>query len=205
MPIAIVKSLAFDLASHAIANSGKSCSIDCYKQHKSVHAQSQIPPATAPIKAPTPSVISTADSSKQDGHKLQQDSYNTLLQSAGLQQLLTRYPPLKSLLNSIYTTTLEPTPEAQERDARRRERRQRGRGNGRSIRKPREREAPWTQERALRQALNHFRKLKAAEGRDGEGLKEFTALVAKTTQESTAKTPDGQPQEFGEGVPMALA
>lgn len=159
------------------------CSLDCYKEHKLAHTHqekhihSPLDGASSPVLAPT------TKTPEKDGNEQVQDSYTSLLRSTELEQLFVRYPQLKSQLKSIYTATLEPSQEDQENESRRRNRAGRGRGRGRGRRNTYDSPAPWTRERGLKDAMRQLRNVRRAEGQQGEGLREFSALVTKTYEE----------------------
>ncbi|MCJ1403975.1 hypothetical protein MMC11_007199 [Xylographa trunciseda] len=133
--------------------------------------------------APSPASLPLSKALEKSGDEPVQDSYTTLLKSTELEQLFARYPQLKSQLTSIYTATLEPSQEDQENDARRWKRATRGRGRGRGRGNTYDSPVPWTRERGLKDAMRQLRNVRRVEGQQGEGLREFSALVTKTYED----------------------
>ena len=131
-----------------------------------------------------------------------QDSYATLLRSTELGQLFASHPQLKSQLKSIYAATHEPSQEDQESETTRRNRASRGRGRARGRGRGRgnthDNHVPWTRERGLKDAMRQLKKARRVEGPQGEGLREFSALVTKIHEETA---PSAQDRSIVAGLP----
>jgi hypothetical protein len=97
-------------------------------------------------------------------------SFERLLSSSSLKQLQIKYPNLRQQLRSIYDLTVQPS-RIEEHGA-----------SYPELGLPRERDkdgeqAAWTQAKALKRAQGRMKRLRAVDGPEGEGLREFTELV----------------------------
>ncbi|KAF2768190.1 hypothetical protein EJ03DRAFT_274785 [Teratosphaeria nubilosa] len=174
------------------------CSLDCYRSHKTQHADDEVSRTQQEARA------------KQDRpgttQRVPKISFTGLGDDAEFQRLLKRYPLLKTQLGAIYGLTLEPGP-----DEHRSWNRQplfadpssrghpfrggRGRGGirGRAMKgmgtpkrgpyqvnvedRPR---GPWTEEKGEKEALGLVKSMRKGSEDDerAEGMREFIALCA---------------------------
>ncbi|GME48762.1 hypothetical protein GTA08_BOTSDO00506 [Neofusicoccum parvum] len=180
------------------------CSLACFKTHKPIHdnpaAETSAPdsPSQSASSAPTashdgpttaPAAPATAPQPPQQHAPA---DLQRLLTDPALLALLQKNPALRTRLHAIYTSTLEPSPEAwaaQQNAAaahhrgrggfrgRGRGGRGRGRGGGSGGDRPR---GPWKQELADRSAVNQILRVQEWEGEGGEDVREFLALVQRS-------------------------
>lgn len=140
------------------------CSIPCNVEHKNNH------PAETEIPKVDPPAIKQPDSSSANGWKSlplagtraaafqPPNVLAPLLASPELQQLFTRYPSLKAQLGEIYAASQPPVEDQWSEH----------------------RERPfWTTEQGTRDGVEALKNAKRQYGQDGEGIKEFAALVLR--------------------------
>ncbi len=164
-----------------------SCSIECYKGHKPVHANAQspsgpsdnaylLPSELLPVMLVNPPLLGTTTEHTSPGNL-----FRTLESSQDLPRLFSLYPKLWAQLHEIYLATLEPPPGYRDTELESNSRFDRGRrrlggmirGRGRSGGNG----APWTPQKGRKLALSRMRKAKDCEDRDGDGIREFSRLV----------------------------
>ncbi|KAJ9664897.1 hypothetical protein H2201_004949 [Coniosporium apollinis] len=180
------------------------CSLACYKSHKTTHEAD--PPRTSPspsigpplpgIPAPDPTARNPPPNAPPPTTPLPLTALST---DSTFQRLLTQHPTLRAQLRTIYTATLEPPPRdnsAPMRYGRGGQRGFRGRYRNRPVR-------PWTQETGDRYALRLLRDAMAAEGKEGDGVREFVGFVGRVcggrAEEGTERERTGQEGRAEEG------
>ncbi|KAI9820627.1 MAG: hypothetical protein M1827_004996 [Pycnora praestabilis] len=153
------------------------------------------------VAQPAPSTIVGSTKATCAAHPPQsgtQPNLFTALQSSpSLQHLFTTYPNLRTQLHTIYTSTLEPSPEDLEtQHSRYRGRNRFDRGRGRGGRGGRIRggegsnkrsNGPWTPERGTKAGLYTIKKVRERDGAEGEGMREFVELVLKLCRTGEAE------------------
>lgn len=170
----------------------QSCSIECHKSHQSFHADvpslvaTQGIPNGLPPKPPA-AVTSTGTSGSKinaRGSLSGTCSFSVLEISDDLHTLYGRYPQLRCQLKEIYGAATEPLDDqlsdqmfSNDHDDRRWERgRNRGRGrDGRTA-------ATWSRQKGIKSGVHRLRMLRHLKGEDGDGLKEFSKLVASLSE-----------------------
>lgn len=193
------------------------CSLACFKAHKPVHDN---PSATAPPNPSSSSTsVPKAAPAPQNGPQSASappplttpapeppgDPLQRLLSDPALQALLHKHPTLRTQLHAIYTSTLEPDPgewaEQQQRVAQQHQNARGGRGGwsrggrgrggrggrGGGMQRPR---GPWKQESADKIAVGRI--LRAQEGEDGEGMREFVELVQRALSDTGREGQGGE-------------
>lgn len=166
-----------------------SCSIKCYNEHRAVQANTQAarqpdsrvnkhPSEPPPVTLENPPSMDNSLKSLQPGNP-----FTALESSPDLQNLFVLYPNLQKQLHEVYIATLEPPPNCQESEQRNNRRfeggsgqvrgkpygRCRGRGNG----------PPWTPQRGQKLAFSRIRKFRDCEGKESDGMREFSRLVIR--------------------------
>jgi len=168
---------------HSVLTLLRSCSLDCYKTHKSTHADTSkssnntylsVMPS---LKSVDPSGgISTPNGVSRARHSVG-DQFHTLPSSPKFQQLLNRHPRLRSQLHHIYVATLEPAHESQYRsDHHHHIGRGRGRGRGRGTGRGAG-QSPWTQESGFNNGLHRLTNTRDYKGTESGGIEEFSKLA----------------------------
>ncbi|KAF2143285.1 uncharacterized protein K452DRAFT_268675 [Aplosporella prunicola CBS 121167] len=168
------------------------CSLNCFKVHKPVHETPDdpttdiVPSSEAHLSQPSAPFLASATLPQSSDDT----PFNALLSNHTLQHLLQRHPGLRSQLQRIYASTLEPSsndvaPASHSRGNRgyRGGYRGRGRGRGRGDGRPR---GPWKQEAADKGAVRQILRVQNYEGESGDGMKEFVALTQKLYGENVS-------------------
>ena len=160
-----------------------SCSMECYKEHKAAHEDDHLAMglggkcAELPPKPPT---VNSSEVTIAIATQATNTSAN-LESSPTLQSLYLMYPTLRAQLHEVYVSTLEPPAGYQDGEHRGNGRfnLQSGRRRGRGISRggSRGKGAPWNHQRGQNYALSRMRKIKVSEGKDGDGMREFSRLV----------------------------
>lgn len=180
----------------------RSCSVECYKSHQCHHADATSLVASQGIlnglpPKPQAAAISTGTSDSQingRGAPFGQCSL-TILETPDddLHTLYERYPRLRCQLKHIYDAAIEPL-DNQLNDqlfgnehGDRKGGRGRERGQGRDARTA----AKWSRQKGIKSGIHRLRKLRHIKGEDGDGLREFSKLVASLSKDikSTNKAP----------------
>ncbi|WPH03402.1 Hypothetical protein R9X50_00628200 [Acrodontium crateriforme] len=175
------------------------CSINCFKAHKTIHAEDEFPSANSQASS---RIVRDRPGTTQRIPKI---DYTGFENNAEFKRLLIRYPLLKLQLQSVYGLTLEPGPDEartwhrQPLYGEQRDHRQqfggRGRGRGRGMQGDRggkgrgdfhsstdRQRGPWTQEKGDKEALSTIQKMRqgAEDDERAEGMREFAELCRMT-------------------------
>ena len=165
-----------------------SCSIECYREHQTIH-KDELPTYELgrnihglPLKPP-PAMLVNPPSTKTIAKPLQPESpFETLESSPDLQNMYTLYPKLLAHLREVYVATLGPSPDFQyseNRNSGRFSRFDRGRGRvrGKGRGGSGSDGVSWTPEKGRKLALLRIKKFRGYEGEEGNGMREFSRLV----------------------------
>lgn len=129
-----------------------SCSLSCFKQHKSVCAEQQT--EQSPIPQPK-----AASHHGENGSEA--DTKPPVLEVADLKDLFRRYPGLQSQLREIYKSTRDPSEALQS-------------GNGRDFSR-----RAWNPEKGFENGLKVLGRLEQDKGASSEGIAAFMKLLAE--------------------------
>ena len=180
----------------------RSCSVECYRSHQSVHAGAPSLVVTQVIlnglpPKPPAAVISTGTSDSQTnvrGSSFEQCSLSILETSDDLYTLYGRYPRLRCQLTEIYDAAIEPLDDQLNDQLFSNEHgdRRRGRGGDRGQGREGRTAAKWSRQKGIKSGMHRLRKLRHIKGEDGDGLKEFSKLVASLSEnlKPTNKAPE---------------
>jgi hypothetical protein len=157
------------MPSRNIVNSLKSCSVPCIKIHKATHTEEEARPIFTPETSmptisnndvPRPGTVAAAN---------HQGPFSALDSSEDLQVLFRTYPRLSAQLHMIDNATQPPTQNGGY---------QNNQGNGKK-------EPRWNSDIGLQKGVNALYRAKAADGKDGEGVREYYKLVLRILSGST--------------------
>lgn len=172
----------------------QSCSIECYKSHRSTHADVPSPaaiqstPNGLPPKPPTAVEFTGASNSHVNGNGPSFGTYSpsVLESSADLQILYTRYPQLRDQLKEIYKAAIKPPDDELDDQTLSNERRDRGHGRGRNRAPVRDGRtaATWSRHKGIKSGIHRLRMLRNVKGEDGDGLREFSKIVTNPFSKS---------------------
>ncbi len=164
-----------------------SCSIECYKEHRLVHANMQAAywpdanvsghsPEHSPVTLENPPSMDITLKSAQPGNP-----FTALESSPDLQNLFILYPKLRAQLHEVYIATLEPPPTCQDSEQRNNSRFDGGRGQVRGRGRSRRwgNGAPWTPQRGQKLAVSRIRKFRECDVKESDGLREFSRLLIR--------------------------
>ena len=184
----------FSLRSNTNGADYISCSIVCYKEHKTVHANVQSPFGPSdnayllPFKPLTVTLVNPPIEETTTEHTSPRDHFRILESSQDLPRLFCLYPKLRAQLHGIYVATLEPPHGYRDTELESNSLFDRGRGRGRPGSQSRGRGrcrsngAPWAPQKGRKLALSRMRKLKDCEDRDGSGIRELSRLVIRLSE-----------------------
>jgi hypothetical protein len=143
-----------------------SCSIACSTVHKANHPAMEPKPA-AELKAESDS--KSAGAAPQPGTVAAagfKGPFTALDDSKELQMLFKLYPSLPTLLDKINTATLPPLNDPKSNT---------GNGYNKGTRHPKE--EPWNADRGMQNGLRALLAARELDGKDGEGVREYSKLV----------------------------
>ena len=148
-----------------------SCSLICFRPHKEAHENGTI---ATPTEHPLPAKPAESIEAQTPAPPLSSISlFHALLGSTELSELFTRHPTLELQLQSIYSATVEPSPDTPQpfKYIKGGEGRFRGRHRNRQ-------KGPWSQKSADGDALRLISQARTdIKGLNQNGMKEFIRLV----------------------------
>jgi hypothetical protein len=171
-----------------------SCSLSCFKTHKTTHPE----PINAPASSATtsPSLPQPPPPAPIPRYLKKKTDFSVLATNPKFQELLKTYPTLLPTLQRVYAATIEPDPEEEARRRRFtrggfRGRGSRGRGRGRGGFD--DREARWTQKKGDADGMKLLKGLRDGKSGDKEkdGMAEFVRLIEECFGESGDKVEGG--------------
>ncbi|KAF8863571.1 hypothetical protein BDZ45DRAFT_583713 [Acephala macrosclerotiorum] len=138
------------------------CSVACSKQHKINHPPDE--PKPEPESKPSPATeINDHGRAGTIAGKAFKGPFAALDDSPDLRLLFKLYPNLPKLLDSIHTATL---PSIDEYTT-----------SGLPTRARKGNEQPWNSDRGLQKGVEALKKARNSDGKDGEGLREYSRLI----------------------------
>ncbi|KAK1728099.1 uncharacterized protein BDZ83DRAFT_717245 [Colletotrichum acutatum] len=152
------------------------CSVPCNKTHRENHPPDPEPapkPPSAAIEPPAPSSAAAAASDPRN-------PFSVLDDSDQLQYLFRRYPTLQARLLEIFAAT-EPPPELQSTGSSLNDMMK-----ARALAAANPKKEQWTHDVGIRKGKEALRRARAADGEDGEGVREYVELINHLMSQASA-------------------
>ncbi|KXH33709.1 HIT zinc finger [Colletotrichum nymphaeae SA-01] len=152
------------------------CSVPCNKTHRENHPPDPEPapkPASAAIEPPAPSGGAAAASDPRN-------PFSVLDDSDQLRYLFRRYPTLQARLLEIFAAT-EPPPELQSTGGSLNDMMK-----ARALAAANPKKEQWTHDVGIRKGKEALRRARAADGEDGEGVREYVELINHLMSQASA-------------------
>ncbi|KAK1506220.1 HIT zinc finger [Colletotrichum tamarilloi] len=152
------------------------CSVPCNKTHRENHPPDPEPapkPASAAIEPPAPSGGAAAASDPRN-------PFSVLDDSDQLRYLFRRYPTLQARLLEIFAAT-EPPPELQSTGSSLNDMMK-----ARALAAANPKKEQWTHDVGIRKGKEALRRARAADGEDGEGVREYVELINHLMSQASA-------------------
>ncbi|KXH66110.1 HIT zinc finger [Colletotrichum salicis] len=153
------------------------CSVPCNKTHRENHPPDPEPtskPEPAAIEPPAPSAAATAAAYDP------RNPFSVLDDSDQLRYLFRRYPTLQARLLEIFAAT-EPPPELQSTGSSLNDMMK-----ARALAAANPKKEQWTHDVGIRKGKEALRRARAADGEDGEGVREYVELINHLMSQASA-------------------
>ncbi|EXF80992.1 HIT zinc finger [Colletotrichum fioriniae PJ7] len=150
------------------------CSVPCNKTHRENHPPNPEPapkPASAAVEPPAPSSTAARDP---------RNPFSVLDDSDQLRYLFRRYPTLQARLLEIFAAT-EPPPEMQSTGSSLNDMMK-----ARALAAANPKKEQWTHDVGIRKGKEALRRARAADGEDGEGVREYVELINHLMSQASA-------------------
>lgn len=152
------------------------CSVPCNKTHRENHPPDPEPapkPASAAVEPPAPSSAAAAARDPRN-------PFSVLDDSDQLRYLFRRYPTLQARLLEIFAAT-EPPPELQSTGSSLNDMMK-----ARALAAANPKKEQWTHDVGIRKGKEALRRARAADGEDGEGVREYVELINHLMSQASA-------------------
>ncbi|KAK1639501.1 hypothetical protein BDP81DRAFT_313594 [Colletotrichum phormii] len=150
------------------------CSVPCNKMHRENH-----PPDPEPAPKPEPAVIDPPAPSAAAAYD-PRNPFSVLDDSDQLRYLFRRYPTLQVRLLEIFAAT-EPPPELQSTGSSLNDMMK-----ARALAAANPKKEQWTHDVGIRKGKEALRRARAADGEDGEGVREYVELINHLMSQASA-------------------